>query len=256
MVTPIPTAVSRIFTTGWVTSTSVPQATSGMVVDRLLETMMRLMATIFLVTLLATRQSEATSAILSNFGIIVLSVGGLVWVSKHQDLVVDKLARWMSRLPRLSEAQIRATVGALLKNLAYAGSTSHLIVGLIISLVMWTFFLIFQYLALAALQPPPTNIDHQILLTALAVLILVPPSTTAMIGLYHSIVIAALVGFRLLDITTATAYAILLHLPQMIFWLLAGTLASSRTDIKLSQLVQTARTHHQNNQESSGIGDV
>jgi uncharacterized membrane protein YbhN (UPF0104 family) len=76
MVTPIPTSVSRIFTTEWVTSASGSQAASGTVVDRLLETMMRLIATIFLVTLLATRHAETTSTILTNLGVVVLGIGG------------------------------------------------------------------------------------------------------------------------------------------------------------------------------------
>ena len=256
MVTPIPAAASRLFTTDWVTSASGSQATSGLVIDRLLETMMRLIATIFLVTLLATGQAEATSTILANLGIVILGVSGLVWVTKHQALVVDKLAGWLSRLPRLSEKQIRSTVGPLLQNLAYAGSTSHLLKGLVISLATWTFFLVFQYLALLALQPPGALIDRQTLLPALVVLILIPPSTTAMIGLYHSIVIGTLAGFQLLDITTATVYAILLHLPQMGFWFLAGGAAINQTDIDFKQLLEAARTHRQKSQKISTAGDA
>ena len=249
MITPIPAAVSRLFTTEWVTSASGSQTTSGMVIDRLLETMMRLITTIFLVTLLATGYAEATSAILTNLGIVALGVSGLVWVTKHQALVIDKLAHWLSHLPRLNEEQIRNTMGALLQNLAYAGSTSHLLKGLAISIAMWTFFLVFQYLALLALQPAGAPIDRQTLIAAVGVLILIPPSTTAMIGLYHSVVIGALVGFQLLDITTATAYAIVLHLPQMAFWFLAGGLAINQTNIDLKKLLEAAKTYQHRRQK-------
>lgn len=135
MVTPIPAVASRVVTTGRITSASIPQATSGMVIDRVLETTMRLIAFILILSLLAIRQSKATSAIVSYLTIVVLAVSLLAWVSKHQQLVIDKLVRWLSRLPRLSEERIRSTVGALLQNLASAGSTSRLITGLIISIV-------------------------------------------------------------------------------------------------------------------------
>ena len=204
---------------------------------------MRLVALIFLLTLLATRRADVTSTILSNGGIIVVFIGALVWVTKHQETVVDHVARWLAHLPWFTEAQVRKTAGAWLKNLSYAGSVRHLVVGLLISIVTWLFFLAFQYLTLVAIDPPRATIDHQILITALGVLILIPPSSTAMIGLYHSVVIGALVGFRLLDVSTATAYAILLHLPQMVFWLLAGMWALNQTNIEFSRLKQAAQAH-------------
>ena len=226
-----------------------------MVVDRLLETMMRLLAFIFLLTLLATRRADAILSILTNVGLIAISVGVLVWVSKHQETVTDHLARWLAPLPWFNEAQLRKTTGALLENLSYAGSARHLMVGLLISMVTWLFFLAFQVLTLVAIHPPAGTIDHQILITALAVLILIPPSSSTMIGLYHSVVIGALVGFRLLDISTATAYAILLHLPQMVFWLLAGTWALTQTEIQFSRLRQAVRAHTSRTQET-GNADI
>ena len=94
------------------------------------------------------------------------------------------------------------------------------------------------------------------LLTALVVLAIIPPSTTAMVGLYHLIVTAALVGFRLLDMPTATAYAILLHLPQMVFWLLAGMLAYRKTDIEFKQLLEAAREYCHKDQKSLETGEA
>ena len=243
MITPIPIMMSRIVTTGWMTPVPMPQAASGMVVDRLLETLMRLLALI-MVLVLATSEGtkvNATPTILKGLGLFAVTVAGLVWLSRHREAVADKLAGWLGHLPRLNEAQIRATLDNLLQALAYSGGTRHLVIGFIISVIMWTCFLGFQYLVLLGLLPD--LFFRQIILIAGVILMVVPPSTPAMIGVYHSIVIGVLVGLNLLDINMAVAYAILLHSPQMVFWLLMGGWAMTRTDVKFKQLMQAIRLY-------------
>jgi uncharacterized protein (TIRG00374 family) len=256
MITPVPIIVSRIVTTGMLTPVPMSQAASGMVVDRLLEMLMRLLA-LMMVLALATAgaiQVNATTTILKGLGLFVVAVAGLVWISKHREAVAGKLAGWLGRLPRLNEAQLRATLDNLLQGLAYSGGTRHLVIGSMISLIMWTCFLGFQYLVLLGLLPD--LFFRQLMLTAGVILMVIPPSTPAMIGVYHSIVIGILLGLNLLDIEVAVAYAVLLNLPQMVFWLLMGAWALARTGVKFNQLVQAIRSYSGSQQLNSKTENV
>jgi hypothetical protein len=243
LITPIPIIVSRIVTTGMMTPVPLPQATSGMVVDRLLELLMRVLALIMVLVLAAAEGTRvnATTTILQGLGLFAVAVAGLVWLSRHREAVAGKLAGWLGRLPRLNEAQIRATLDNLLQSLAYSGGTRHLVIGFMISVITWSCFLGFQYLVLLGLLPD--LFFRQLLLIAGVILMVIPPSTPAMIGVYHSIVIGVLLGLSLLDVNIAVAYAILLHLPQLVFWLVMGAWALSRANLKFSQLVQAIRLY-------------
>jgi uncharacterized protein (TIRG00374 family) len=251
MITPIPVMVSRIVTTNRTTPVSISQATSGMVVDRLLESMMRLLGFMLGLVVLAAQLTEANAygTILAYLGLFALAIAGLVWLRNHHELVTDKLSAWLGRLPWLNEVQVRKTVGKFLQGLAYAGSTHQLTSGLLLSIGMWSFFLVFQYLALVALPPAMPFRDG--LLIALVVLVVVPPSTPAMVGLYHAIVVGALVGLGLMNINRAITYAILLHLPQMVIWLILGNWALRVNHIRLRELLHASRARTSQGTEGS-----
>jgi uncharacterized membrane protein YbhN (UPF0104 family) len=63
-ISPLPLAVARVATTSGLTSISVPQATSGMVVERLMEVTMRLLTLIVLLTLFAAQKTNTSLSIL------------------------------------------------------------------------------------------------------------------------------------------------------------------------------------------------
>ncbi len=248
MITPIPVMVSRSVTTNLTTPVSIPQGTSAVVVDRLVETMMRVLVFVLAIVLLAAQLANANTygTILVYLGLFALAIAGLVWIRNRHELVTDKLSAWLGRLPHLDEAQVRKTVGNFLQGLAYAGSTRHLVFGLLISIVMWTFFAVFQYLVLGAV--PSARPATDMLLIALVVLIVIPPSSPAMIGLYQAIVVGVLAGLGLMEINGAVSYAILLFLPQMVIWLVLGFVALRINHIGFARLVQLVRDH--TNQES------
>ena len=222
-----------------------------MVVDRLLETMMRVLGFILALVLLASQLANANAygTILVYLGLLAVAIVGLIWIRNHNELVTDKLSAWLGRLPRLNEAQVRKVVGNFLQGLTYAGSTRHVVVGLLLSITMWAFFLVFQSLVLVAVPPALPATDA--VLIALAVLVVIPPSSPAMIGLYQAIVIGLLVGLSLMDINRATAYAILLFLPQLVIWLVLGILALRINHIGFAQLVQAVKTHSDKDSDTS-----
>lgn len=237
--TPVPLAVIRVATVSWVTAVSVPQASSGMVVERLLEITMRLITLIVLLTLFTAGYADAAEALLLGAILIVVTLGAISLLLKHREPVVTRLVVWLSRLPIVSDEQLRDNLNKMMQGLDMASSRRRLAVGLLISVVMWTFFLAFQYLALYAV-PSFMMSWETTLAIALTVLIVVPPSTIPMIGMYQMIVIGLLLAFGAVNSTEATAYAIILFIPQMVCWMIFGIWALFRTDVKFSDLLQAA----------------
>jgi len=210
-----------------------------MVVERLLEVIMRLITLIVLLTIFTAGYADATLALLLGTILIVVTLGAISLLLKHREKVVSRLVVWLSRLPFLSRKQLRDNLNKLIQGLDAASSRQRLTVGLLISLIMWTFFLAFQYLALYAV-PSIFMPWETTLAIALIVLIMVPPSTIPMIGIYQMIVIGLLLALQVVNTTEATTYAIILFLPQMICWMIFGIWALFRTDVKFSDLLQAA----------------
>jgi hypothetical protein len=172
---------------------------------------------------------------------IVAALAVISWLLKNRKTVVTRLVSWGSRLPYLSVEQIESNLEKLMEGLDEASSRRRMTISLLISVVMWwVFFLAFHYLALSSI-PIPFVSWRDTLAMALAVLVIVPPSTLPMPGVYHGMVIAVLMATRLVDSSEATAYSIVLHLPQMILWIGFGFWSLLRTDLKLDDLLHGAR---------------
>lgn len=70
-----------------------------------------------------------------------------------------------------------------------------------------------------------------------------PKHTTfpAMIGVYQGILIGSLSLLRIADVTSLTAYSILVFTIQLTFWLVMGVWSIFRMDLKLNELIDRAR---------------
>jgi hypothetical protein len=115
-----------------------------------------------------------------------------------------------------------------------------LLVGLLLSIVTWSFFYLYHILALAALDhdlPAATMAGMAMLALAVA-----PPSAPAMIGIYHGVVIGALSVAFPADLSLIAAYALLLHAIQLVIWGVLGLWGLSRLDFRLGDLIRDART--------------
>ena len=62
-----------------------------------------------------------------------------------------------------------------------------------------------------------------------------------MIGAYQGLLVGTLAVFRILDVNSLTAYAILVQVIQIIFWLIVGAWVLSRTKIRLSDLIRRSK---------------
>ena len=104
---------------------------------------------------------------------------------------------------------------------------------------MWGCFWLFHYLVFLAL---PIGLTTQEMLTlAAAALVVVPPSSPGMIGVYQGILVGFLILFRITDSYALTAYAILVFAVQLILWIILGSWGLISTRLNLGDLINQTR---------------
>ena len=171
--------VARVVAIGAVTPISMPQAYSTLLIERLLEQVMRLSAVILVLFLLSSKQVQPAISVGGTAVLVNALFGAIFWTVRHRKQVIEVLAARLSRWGYANEAQIRSTAAAMLQSLDAVSSTRRLIISLLLSLAAWVSFYAFYYLVLAALPLPLAT--NQRLLTAAAVLVVMPPSINVML---------------------------------------------------------------------------
>ena len=236
----VPAMIGRTVTVGWITSVTVPQAYSALVVERLLDMIMRVLVIVVGITVFSTG-TDPLRSVAGNLIVLIVAFSVLYWLLKHREKVVNWLVSLLTGFKGISETQIRDTASDLLEGLDAVGSTRRLVVSLLLSCIAWTFFFVFQYLVIDALPVPYST--NQKLLIAAAVLAIMPPSVNVMLIVYQVVIIVSLVAFQLTDTTTATAYSIVLYLVMLFCWAILGGWSYTQTDLKFSQLTAAIKQH-------------
>ncbi len=234
----IPASVMRVITLGRISDVSSAQAASSMVVDRLLEQILRI--TCLLLALVGfARLLISTSALIGNIVGILVGIGIVFWLIRNPETVGEYLTRWLARLPRMGQPRSQRLVTNLVKGFVLAGSPRRFGFALLLSGVVWICYFGFQALCLMALGFDLTA--REIAVMSLTVLAVAPPSAPAMPGIYHGVVIAALAVLGLLDVSDLTAYAIASHILQIAAWLPVGIWGLLTTDLRLRDLAASGR---------------
>jgi uncharacterized protein (TIRG00374 family) len=221
----------RILVLGRADKTPLAEITSGVVVERLFEQIMRLSALAGAV-LFGAGLTLSPGTVIGGVGGVALVFGGLLWLIRNQAVVLDRWPRALARLPRVKEDAARRTLTNLLAGLSSVSSPRRLALAYLWSLIAWGCFLVFHILTLLALPAAPPK---QALSIALGALALVPPSAPTLPGLYHGSLVGPMsaVGF---DGTLLTSYAVLLHLIQLVLMVGLGGWGFRRSGIRLGEL--------------------
>ena len=224
---------ARIVVLGRTSPVSLGEATSSVVVERLLEQVMRLAALGGAVAFgLGLRLSPV--AVAAALGLLAAAVGGALWVRRNRDRVLQSLPPRLARLPRVTEAGARQALAGLLVGLEQAATPRRLAGAVALSLVAWGCFWACTALALAAL--PGALSGAQVVTLSLGALALAPPSAPAQPGIYHASVVAPLSA---LGYATAglTAYAVVLHALLMGWMLVLGLVGLALSGAGLGEVL-------------------
>lgn len=231
---PIPAPALRVVTISRISPVTITQSTSGMVVDRLLEQIMRVIC-LLLALISFARLLVSPVALAGNFVFILLGLLALLWIFRRPDTVIHRLAGLGGSIPGVEQKKAHSFATKLVQGFILAGSPGRFLRAFLISLVMWMFFFFFQAAVMLSLGLElGLNEIAAIALTALAV---APPSAPAMPGVYHGILIAGLALLGILDGPTMTAYAILSHALQLVLWLPLGIWGLLRSNMRWNELL-------------------
>jgi uncharacterized protein (TIRG00374 family) len=236
--TPVPAPALRVVTLSRIAPVSATLATSGMVVDRLLEQIMRVTC-LLLALIVYARLLVSTASMVGNLVAIVLGLVLVFWMIRNPAPFISSLSRLTSRLPGLSEKQAHSFISNLVQGFVLAGTPLRFFIALLLSIVMWGCFFCFQILIIYALGLELNFRESAAI--ALAVLAIAPPSAPAMPGVYHGVLVAGLTLLGILDIATLTAYAIISHALQLAYWLPLGVWGVLKTDLRLTELFNMGR---------------
>lgn len=229
--TPIPEIALRVLITGQDSGMSVPRATSGMLVERSLEQVMRVLA--FLIALLTGYVVAINSgSIALNAGLIVGFLILMALLLRNAERFISWVQTQLARFQRLDQPRVEKILTDMTIGLKMAGGPKQLTVGWMMSFAIWGAFFGFVYLVLVGLNinlPIPQMIAISMLTLAVA-----PPSAPGTPGLYQATIVGALSLIAGLDLALMTTYAIMIHILQVIpllflgFWGLMGTNLSLR----------------------------
>jgi len=236
--TPIPEIALRVLITGQGSGMSVPGATSGMLVERSLEQVMRVLA--FLIAILTGYVLAInSSSMMVNAGLIVGFLIMMALLLRNAERFVSWIKSQLRRFPRLDQPRVEKVLNDMQTGLKLAGGPKQLTIGWLMSFAIWGAFFIFAYLALVGLNinlPVP-----QLLAISLVTLAVAPPSAPGTPGLYQATIVGALSLIAGLDLALMTTYAIMIHILQVLpllilgFWGLMGTNLSLRGLLRQQQ---------------------
>lgn len=235
----LPAPATRVIAIERVSKVTLPAATSGMIVDRLLEQIMRLTTLLLTLMLAVAGPGNATTSLMQGGAVVVVTLLVIFLLVRYAGRIVPPIARALGRLPHLDEARVRQILTDLLAGLATSASPQQLVVGLLLSLVAWGCFFVFHLqtlLALSTILSPAETAGLAMLALAVA-----PPSAPAMAGIYHGVLIGALVVARPGEATAMTAYALVLHALMLVMWLALGLFALTRVNLRFGELLRAVR---------------
>lgn len=232
----IPNSVYRVAALKRTTKVETSQASSAVVVEFFQGSILRVIGLLLAVVLLAGDIRGSEEPVLIGVGIVGLLFGLIFAVSNYGEQVEPKLAMGLQSLPLVDKRRARGISSTIVEGLAGAGSPRRFGVALLFSLVYWLFGLSFYCFTLRAFE-----LDIPMFLVALTALVIAPPFSPMMPGVFHGLLIATLIGLHLLDSEIATAYAVLLHAIQMLLLLLLGAWGLKRMDVSVGELLADIR---------------
>ena len=228
--TPIPEIAVRVLITGSGTDVSISGATSGMLVERSLEQVMRVLA--FILALLTGYViSFQTGSIIFNFGLVLGLLVLMFWLIRNAETFVGKIQILLRRFPKLNQQQVNNALEDLVTGLRTAGGPWQLTYTWLMSFVIWGAFFIFAYLVLLGLKIHlPVE---QLAAISLLTLAVAPPSAPGTPGLYQATIVGALTLVAGFNPALMTAYAIMIHILQVIPLFFLGIWGALGMDISL-----------------------
>ncbi len=232
ILTPIPNYISRVMVTGLVTEASLAQASTAMMVERMIAQILRISAIVLAISL-GVQSSLTPNSMLRSVGMSVVVLVGYVLAIRFAQQVTLTIEQ-MSIVLHLSDRMRNKVVGFVSDALSVNVGIKEMLFALGMSLVMWGLFFLFHLLVILAM---PLGFDvHACVIIALGTLALTPPSAPAMLGIYQVSQIGPNLILHLGTFEQLLPYSLWLYAIQAIVWLALTWWGVRKLDVRFRDL--------------------
>jgi uncharacterized protein (TIRG00374 family) len=238
LMTFIPTTPIRIFFMGEREDVSIPQATSSLTIAIVFDWVMKIIAILGAIVLLAPIDSNA-GTIVVFIGVIILIFAGMLLLVHNIDKIIAWVTPFLLRRGFLKEEQVEGMLSGLAQGLEEVGTTKKVAVIFLYSLLSWSFFIGFYILGLLALNinPPPEVMLAMVLVAAF----LVNPTGPYLPGVFNVLLVVPMALVSNVAIEALVAYSLVIYAVLLVIWLLLGVWAMRQYNLTLSELRERAR---------------
>lgn len=233
MLMPIPIPLLRMTITTLTSTTSLAQITPAVIAERIVETLMRGVTLIVLVSSLRGGQPKWALLWIS---ILMALFAGFVWLSSRSATYFPRLVNWLKVQPWGKSPKLHNTLANMDRGIAAVGQPRRLISTLLASFLMAAIFLAGHAWLFETIGVRGSLAD--LLTLAAAVVFLLPPSTSQMIIVYLLLLQALLLPLRWMDVNTILAYGLIAGGIQLLFWGVTGLWGLAHTRLRFREIWQ------------------
>ncbi len=252
LMTFIPTTPIRIFFMGEREDVSIPQATSSLTIAIVFDWVMKIIAILGAIVLLAPIDSNA-GTIVGFIGVIILIFAGLLLLVHNLDKIIAWATPLLLRRGFLKEEQVEGMLSGLAQGLEEVGTTKKVAVIFLYSIVSWSFFIGFYILGLLALNIKPSA--EVLVAMALVAAFLVNPTGPYLPGVFNVLLVVPMALVSNVAIEALVAYSLVIYAILLVIWLLLGVWGMRQYKLSLSELRERAREGYDLMRQAKEVGN-
>ncbi len=239
ILTPIPNYISRVVITGMATEATLPQATTSMMVERMIAQIMRI-TTIVLTIALGVQSTMSPASMVRSILLSFAVLAGYLLAIRYAEQVISGVEKGVTKIPRLSDKTRGKIVSITREALSVDMGMKDLLFAVGMTIVMWTLFFLFHFMVILAM---PLGLDmHSNITIALGALALTPPSAPAMLGIYQISQVGPNLILRLGSLEQLLPYSLMLYFIQAIVWMILTVWGLRKLDMSFVDLFRSSKS--------------
>ncbi len=239
ILTPIPNYISRVVITGMATEATLPQATTSMMVERMIAQIMRI-TTIVLTIALGVQSTMSPASMVRSILLSFAVLAGYLLAIRYAGQVISGVEKGVTKIPRLSDKTRGKIVSIIREALSVDIGMKDLLFAVGMTIVMWTLFFLFHFMVILAM---PLGLDmHSNITIALGALALTPPSAPAMLGIYQISQVGPNLILRLGSLEQLLPYSLMLYFIQAIVWMILTVWGLRKLDMSFVDLFRSSKS--------------
>ncbi len=239
ILTPIPNYISRVVITGMATEATLPQATTSMMVERMIAQIMRI-TTIVLTIALGVQSTMSPASMVRSILLSFAVLAGYLLAIRYAEQVISGVEKGVTKIPRLSDKTRGKIVSITREALSVDMGMKDLLFAVVMTIVMWTLFFLFHFMVILAM---PLGLDmHSNITIALGALALTPPSAPAMLGIYQISQVGPNLILRLGSLEQLLPYSLMLYFIQAIVWMILTVWGLRKLDMSFVDLFRSSKS--------------